>query len=178
MNENDHAGKLGAARPGPIGPAATRAAREIRLARETDDLRRERDRLLLDLERGLGRAGMARVLGLDEQSVARLIQRSRTRLHVCPPDRAGSDGEIAASRVRARQATRAAGRSFAADETRPRAAPGRREALGPRIARDPGRREDPGAAADAHYEALGLRNLSAQERAAFGIPDAGGGTTP
>lgn len=153
---------------GPKSPqqdaAGTNVARQIALMRQKHELRRERDRLLVNLAGGLGKSRMADVLGVAADDAARLIESARRRLDSTLPGLFAEPGdEITVRRLRARQ-TAGNARADAAASAAQQGGPGQRDghdrapAPGqPRII--PGRsvRKDRGsrwADADAHYETL------------------------
>ena len=60
-----------------------RVRRELR-ERQKRELRRERDRIVLDLAEGLGPEGLARSLGTTPATAETLVQRSRARISAAP----------------------------------------------------------------------------------------------
>jgi hypothetical protein len=144
--------------------AGTNVARHIALMRQKHELRRERDRLLVDLAGRLGRSRMADVLGVTARDAARLVESARRRLDATLPGLFAEPGdEITVRRLRARQ-TAGNPRADAAASAARRGAPGQRDgddrapAQGPtRIVRGRSPRKGGGSRwvdADAHYEML------------------------
>ena len=78
-----------------------RAARYIALEREKQELRRERDHLMLDLAADLGPGELARRFGVEPPVITRLLDGARRRLHSVPADGDPAGAEINARRVRA-----------------------------------------------------------------------------
>ncbi len=74
---SDATGALGV-ETGTVGNAARYVARE----RQKDELRDERDRLVLDLGRDLGPQGLAQRLGVAPAAIDKLLQDARSRLDV------------------------------------------------------------------------------------------------
>jgi hypothetical protein len=127
--------------------------RYVVLKREKERLRRERDRMLLDLSDTLGRDGMANALGLEPAQAAGLLERAQERLLSSDPRFSpGMDTPVRARRGRARAGGPARGRDpVAADRA-------------PVVGRHGERRRSAPAAvawtdADAYYHALGVRAL-------------------
>lgn len=77
----------------------TRVARYLALEREKQELRRERDHLLLDLASSLGAAELSQRLGLTAPATARLIEGAHERLNG-PAERECPTPEISARRLR------------------------------------------------------------------------------
>jgi RNA polymerase-binding transcription factor DksA len=152
---------------GPQSPqqdgAGTNVARHIALMRQKHELRRERDRLLVNLAGELGQSRMADVLGVGARDAARLIESARRRLEATLPGLFAEPGtEITVRRLRARQ-TAGNARADAAARAAQQGAPGERDGhrdpgQGPsRIIRGRSARKDLGSRwvdADAHYETL------------------------
>jgi hypothetical protein len=151
------------------------AARHVALARQREELRRERDRMLLDLADELGAAGMAQALGLEERHANGLLRSARERLDASSGEIVARRGaQITVRRLRSTEAVRVSGtpkRSRAPEPRRPVEAGG----SGSRVAGSPTSRSggdggapaaaesDRWALADAHYEALGRLSLGAEE---------------
>lgn len=87
-----------------------RVARYLALEREKQELRRERDHLVLDLAAGLGEAGLSQQLGLTASATTRLLEGARERL-------GGGAGEhdCATREINARRGHRGQSRWVAAD---------------------------------------------------------------
>lgn len=82
------------------GGEPTRAARYLALERQKQELRRERDRLMLDLARGLGPVGLAERLGVSPPAVAKLVEGARERLGSGLAERDLEAPQISARRLR------------------------------------------------------------------------------
>jgi hypothetical protein len=82
------------------GGEQTRVARSVALEREKQELRRERDHLMLSLAADLGPAELARRFGVEEPAIARLLEGVRGRLNGAPTDRDVGRAEISARRPR------------------------------------------------------------------------------
>lgn len=83
------------------GAGQARAARYLALEREKDELRRERDHLLLDLAANLGPAMLAQRFGVEPPVIAKLLEGARGRLNSAPSEDDHPRAEIIARRVRA-----------------------------------------------------------------------------
>jgi hypothetical protein len=83
------------------GAEPARVARYIALEREKDQLRRERDHLILDLEASLGPAVLAQRFGVEPSVIARLLAGARGRLNSAPGEDDHLGAEIIARRVHA-----------------------------------------------------------------------------
>jgi len=83
------------------GAERARAARYIALEREKDELRRERDHLILDLAADLGPAVLAQRVGVEPQVIAKLLDGARVRLNSAPAEDDHLRDEIIARRKRA-----------------------------------------------------------------------------
>jgi hypothetical protein len=83
------------------GAEPARVARYIALEREKDQLRRERDHLILDLEASLGPAVLAQRFGVEPAVIAKLLEGARGRLNSAPGEDDRLGAEIIARRVRA-----------------------------------------------------------------------------
>jgi hypothetical protein len=83
------------------GSEQARVARYIALEREKDELRRERDHLILDLAAKLGPAVMAQRFGVEPPVIAKLLEGARGRLNTAPAEDDHRRAEIVARRVRA-----------------------------------------------------------------------------
>jgi hypothetical protein len=156
--------------PLPGDDETTNVARHIALVRQKDELRRERDHLLFDLARGLGREHTAHALGLKTQDLGRLLDRTRERVAPRPPDGLAEPGaQIKVRRLRARERSRLASgppHTRAAPDRRARpeqpndtervARPGAPSVLGGQAA-SARRWHERWADADSHYESLGLQ---------------------
>jgi hypothetical protein len=81
------------------GSEQARVARYI--AREKDELRRERDHLILDLAARLGPAVLAQRFGVEPPVIAKLLEGARGRLNSSPAEDDHIRAEIIARRVRA-----------------------------------------------------------------------------
>jgi hypothetical protein len=152
------------------GDEATSVARHIALVRQKQELRRERDQLLLDLVQGRGPDRTAEVLGVSRQDLGRLLEEARDRVAARSAEIVAEPaGEITVRRLRARHAARLAsagpngeitsGRRDASDHRdgrTPVAGPGATRILGRRSRAERG--SDRWVDADAHYVALGLRS--------------------
>jgi hypothetical protein len=151
-------------------------ARHLALKRQKQELRRERDRLLLDLADGLGQTRAAQVLGVRPEEVARLLEGARKRVGATQPELPPQSGaEITVRRLRAprKAALRAAvnQRVTSANQRTTSANPnllqeGKRTSRitppQPVAGTRGGRPEQGGerwADADSHYEALGSQAL-------------------
>jgi hypothetical protein len=82
------------------GGEQTSVARQIAVEREKQELRRERDHVLLDLAADLGPAELARRFGVEPPVIARLLDGARGRLNSALGDRASRRAEISARRLR------------------------------------------------------------------------------
>jgi hypothetical protein len=82
------------------GGEQTSIARQIAVEREKQELRRERDHVLLDLAADLGPAELARRFGVEPPVIARLLDGARGRLNSALGDRASRRAEISARRLR------------------------------------------------------------------------------
>jgi hypothetical protein len=150
--------------PAPHDEAGTNIARHMALMRQKQELRHERDQLLLDLAKGLGQARMGEALGVPTRDAARLLANARTRLLATSTGLfAESDDEIVVRRLRARQTAGPAGAGKATAPERGRApeqpedqSPASPRILGPRGSRE--RRSGRWLDADTHYELLGLQS--------------------
>ncbi len=82
------------------GGSEARVARHMARERQKHELRRERDRLVLDLARDLGSDGVAERLGVSRAAMAKLLESARARLGAT--EAAGGPGgiEISARRLR------------------------------------------------------------------------------
>jgi hypothetical protein len=165
----DERGRAGEGRPVPNrAESAGEAARRLVLKRQKDELRRERDQVLLNLEKDLGGTRMAELFGLEQRSLGRLLQGARERQRAREPglDSAGAS-EIAVHRLASRRRLRLVTGSPHPRQA-PRQRPDRRTAAGgsepvrpgpPRIVERPERRSTPEggrwAQVDSYYEALG-----------------------
>ncbi|MCW3019183.1 MAG: hypothetical protein JWN10_1491 [Solirubrobacterales bacterium] len=78
-----------------------RAARCIALEREKQELRRERDHLMLDLAADLGPVELARRFGVEPPVIAKLLEGARGRLNGVPVEGDHTRAEISARRIRA-----------------------------------------------------------------------------
>jgi len=78
----------------------TSVACQIAVEREKQELRRERDHVLLDLAADLGPAELARRFGVEPPVIARLLHGARGRLNSAPAARDGGRAEISARRLR------------------------------------------------------------------------------
>jgi hypothetical protein len=78
----------------------TCVASHTALEREKQELRRERDHLLLDLAADLGPAQLARRFGVEPPVIARMLDGARGRLNSAPGERASQRAEISARRLR------------------------------------------------------------------------------
>jgi hypothetical protein len=85
------------------GDEQARVARYIALEREKEELRRERDHMMLHLAADLGPAEMARRFGVEPPVVSKLLAGARGRLNNVPAEGDYSRAEISARRVRARE---------------------------------------------------------------------------
>ncbi len=83
------------------GSEQARVARYIALEREKDELRRERDHLILDLAASLGPAVLAQRFGVEPPVIAKLSSGARGRLNSAPAEDDHLRAEIIARRVRA-----------------------------------------------------------------------------
>jgi hypothetical protein len=83
------------------GGEHARVARYIALEREKDQLRRERDHLILDLAASLGPAVLAQRFGVEPPVIAKLLEGARRRLNSAPGEDDDLRAEIVARRVRA-----------------------------------------------------------------------------
>jgi hypothetical protein len=83
------------------GTEQARVARYIALEREKDELRRERDHVILDLEADLGPAVLAQRFGVEPPVIAKLLEGARRRLNSAPSEDGHLTAEIIARRVRA-----------------------------------------------------------------------------
>jgi hypothetical protein len=81
------------------GGEQTSVARQIAVEREKQELRRERDHLLLDLATDLGPAELARRFGVEPPVIARLLDGARGRLNSALGERASQRAEISARRL-------------------------------------------------------------------------------
>jgi hypothetical protein len=82
------------------GGGQTRVADHVALEREKQELRRERDHLMLDLAADLGPADLARRFGVEEPVIARLLEGARRRLHGSSTEHDDGPAEISARRLR------------------------------------------------------------------------------
>jgi hypothetical protein len=80
------------------GVAPSAAARYIARERQKEDLRRERDHLVVDLARDLGEQGLSESLGVTPRVVGDLLAGARARLEARA--RSASGPEITARRLR------------------------------------------------------------------------------
>jgi hypothetical protein len=78
-----------------------RAAGYLAVDRETQELRRERDRLMLDLAARLGPAGLAEHMGVRPDAVTKLLARAHERLSLPPAGGDFRQPAITARRLRA-----------------------------------------------------------------------------
>lgn len=83
------------------GGEQARVARYIALQREKQELRRERDHLMLHLAADLGPDELARRFGVESPVIAKLLDGARGRLNTAGGDGDGARAEISARRVRA-----------------------------------------------------------------------------
>jgi hypothetical protein len=83
------------------GAEQTRVARYLALEREKDQLRRERDHLILDLAASLGPAVLAQRFGVEPPVIAKLLEGARGRLNGTPGEEDQLAAEIVARRVHA-----------------------------------------------------------------------------
>ncbi len=83
------------------GGEPARVARYIALEREKQELRRERDHVMLQLAGQLGPAELARRFGVEPPVIAKLLDGARGRLNGLPAEGDHVAGEISARRVRA-----------------------------------------------------------------------------
>ncbi|MGO9488644.1 MAG: hypothetical protein ACLQBB_06415 [Solirubrobacteraceae bacterium] len=81
------------------GRRDARAARHLAVEREKAELRRERDRMMLDLARELGSAGLAERLGIAPSAMLRLLQEARERLGAPAAQGASPTQEISVRRM-------------------------------------------------------------------------------
>jgi len=84
--------------------APANASRYVARERQKDELRRERDHLVLDLARDLGEQGLAERLGVSSTVVGAILAGARERLDARAASAAGP--EIAARRLRGRRPDR------------------------------------------------------------------------
>ncbi len=82
------------------GDTGSATAQRVALQREKEELRRERDHLMLDLARDLGPAGVAERFGVSSAAMARLLQGARERLGGIQAGRDARGSEIGARRLR------------------------------------------------------------------------------
>jgi hypothetical protein len=82
------------------GGVQTSVASHIALEREKQELRRERDHLLLDIAADLGPAELARRFGVEPPVIARLLDGARGRLNSAPGACDAGRAEISARRLR------------------------------------------------------------------------------
>ena len=82
-------------------PSRRGVARYIALQREKDELRRERDHLILDLAASLGPAVLAQRFGVEPPVIAKLLEGAHARLNSTPAEDDHLRAEIVARRVRA-----------------------------------------------------------------------------
>lgn len=78
-----------------------RVARYIALEREKEELRRERDHVMLQLAGQLGPAELARRFGVEPPVITKLLDGARGRLNSVAADGDHVGGEISARRLRA-----------------------------------------------------------------------------
>jgi len=76
-----------------------RATRHIAVERQKDELRRERDHLMLDLARELGPIALAERFGVTSSAMSRLVDEARERLSVRATGRGSGEPEISARRL-------------------------------------------------------------------------------
>ncbi len=79
-----------------LGGSEARVARHVACERQKQELRRERDRLVLDLARDLGSDGVAERLGVSRAAMAKLLEGASARLAAGGP----RGVEISARRLR------------------------------------------------------------------------------
>jgi hypothetical protein len=93
----------------PVGPDGelmidggeqARAARYIALVREKEELRRERDHVMLQLATDLGPAELARRFGVEPPVITKLLAGARARLNGVAGEGDRTGAEISARRVR------------------------------------------------------------------------------
>jgi hypothetical protein len=82
------------------GGEQVRVARYIALEREKQELRRERDHLVLDLAADLGHGELARRFGVEAVVIAKLLDGARGRLNEAPERGDRVSTEISARRLR------------------------------------------------------------------------------
>lgn len=82
---------------------AARVARHIARERQKQELRRERDRLMLDLERDLGLTGVAERFGIGSPAMTKLLEGARERLNGARTEGRSGGLEISAGRLRPRE---------------------------------------------------------------------------
>jgi hypothetical protein len=75
-------------------------ARYMALERQKRELRRERDRLMLDLARDLGPTGLAERFGVTRPAIIGLLAGARERLRSAPQGRDAHGPQITAHRLR------------------------------------------------------------------------------
>jgi hypothetical protein len=147
--------------------AGGNAARHLAIAREKHELRRERDRLVVELADSIGPDRLAETFGLSRTGAARMLTGARERLRAAGAEPSlRSSADITVRRVAERQPTRlvpAAARRDPGARPSPepegmtrssRATAAGQLELGQR-ARMVERARDRWANADDHYEALG-----------------------
>jgi hypothetical protein len=78
----------------------TSVARHMAVEREKQELRRERDHVLLDLAADLGPAELARRFGVEPPVIASLLDGARGRLNSAPGERTSQPAEISVRRLR------------------------------------------------------------------------------
>jgi hypothetical protein len=80
----------------------TSVARHLAVEHQKEELRRERDRVLVSLAADGGADGLARSMGLSAEVAGRLLVGARERLGAGGPPAVGAQPEIAARRLRER----------------------------------------------------------------------------
>lgn len=84
----------------PAAAGEARASRHVARERQKQDLRRERDRLMVDLARELGPLGLAEHLGVAPPAMTRLLVGARERLNAARAEGGSRRVEISARRLR------------------------------------------------------------------------------